>query len=107
MTIDLPNEYERLLNELVSKGVFASTDDAIKHAVHLLAAEQQGQMNESIPQLPATIDIDELATNEQVATFDASRPSPIDAWPKDEPTDDFLSFVRQTREDSPRSSASH
>ncbi|QDV13886.1 hypothetical protein CA51_37770 [Rosistilla oblonga] len=39
MTLNIPSEYAHVLDEAVASGAFASTDEAIRHALSLLAAE--------------------------------------------------------------------
>lgn len=41
MTLSLPSEYEAIVKDLVDRGAFASPEEAVKHALDLLAAEQQ------------------------------------------------------------------
>lgn len=106
MTVELPTEYEQLPNDLVAGGAFAAADEAIKHAVHLLAAEQRGHGTGAIDRLPETSDVDELAEEQHVSTFSASWPGPVDAWPEDQSVDDFLAFVSRSRQDGQRSGAS-
>lgn len=40
MTINIPHEYRSLLNEAVASGAYASHEEALKHALTLLAAER-------------------------------------------------------------------
>ncbi|TWT35224.1 hypothetical protein KOR34_01120 [Posidoniimonas corsicana] len=40
MTYCIPPEYEHVLSDSVARGGFASPDEALRHALELLAAEQ-------------------------------------------------------------------
>lgn len=40
MTFDVPSDYEDILRNAVASGAFASTEDALRHALELFAAER-------------------------------------------------------------------
>ena len=50
MTINIPNEYADFLNNAVASGGFPSHEDAIKHALQLLA-DEQAQCHEAPSQI--------------------------------------------------------
>ena len=41
MTINIPSEYEAVLNAVVTNGTFPTTEEALRHALELLAKEQR------------------------------------------------------------------
>ena len=95
MTLVIPNEFEAVLKKAVASGAFASEADALRHALGLLAREQAAS---DLPELPAAIDREGLL-RPGVGAFDASDRMPTGLWPEDESTDDFLSFLKQSRQD--------
>ena len=107
MTIEIPSEYESVLRHLVASGVFPSTKSALEHALRLLADEQRvtERINgePSIRSMPKRVDIEELATDQNAAPFDASRAAPEDVWPENEQVDDFIAFINESRQDVPKS----
>lgn len=104
MTIDIPQEYESVLNGLVASGAFPNTETALMRALELLAnqeaASQPSNGAAAIEAMPERIDIELLAKQQNVAPFDARNPSPAGAWPQEQSVDDFLSFVSESRKDT-------
>lgn len=47
MTIDIPHEYERVLNDAVASGAFCSQKDALIHALGLLATEHRDMSHQA------------------------------------------------------------
>lgn len=41
MTLSIPTEYEAIIHEAVASGAFASPEEAVKHALSLLAEEHE------------------------------------------------------------------
>jgi len=102
MTLDVPSEYEEILKRVVASGAFANEAEALRHALELLAGEQQHVTSE----LPLRIDIDKIAAEQGVVTFDSKLRSPT-IWPDDESTEDFLAFLRQSRHEGNRAEATN
>lgn len=40
MTLNIPAEYQQVINQAVASGMFTTAEDAVKHALGLLAEEQ-------------------------------------------------------------------
>lgn len=103
MTIDIPQEYESVLNGLVASGAFPNTETALMRALELLASQQaaagQGDDAEALKTMPEQADIVLLAKQQNVATFDAGKSCPASLWPEDQSVDDFLGFVSESRKD--------
>ena len=104
MTLDVPNEYEEVLRNAVASGDFANEEEALRHALELLAIQQRKAA--PIAQMPERIDIDELAANQGVKPFRADMPVQ-GIWPEDESTDEFLVFLTQTRQEGDGNGAAH
>ena len=47
MTLDVPSEYEDILRQAVASGAFANEEEALRHALQLLA-NQQHEANKSL-----------------------------------------------------------
>lgn len=47
MTLDIPSQYEAILQDAVSSGAFASKEEALKHALDLLAVEQRAPVQKT------------------------------------------------------------
>ena len=104
MTIDIPQEYESVLNGLVANGAFPNKETALMRALELLANQQaasQGRNDtEAIEAMPERVDIELLAKRQNVAPFDAGKSSPASIWPQEQSVDDFLSFINESRNDT-------
>ncbi|WP_286765605.1 MULTISPECIES: hypothetical protein [Rhodopirellula] len=104
MTIDIPQEYESVLNGLVASGAFPNTETALMRALELLANQQAesraSNSAEAIEAMPERVDIELLAKQQNVAPFDAGKSSPASIWPQGQSVDDFLSFVSESRKDT-------
>lgn len=46
MTIDVPSEYEPILAQAVTAGIYSSKEEAIRHALELFATEQQKRLSD-------------------------------------------------------------
>ena len=103
MTLDVPSEYEDVLRRAVASGAFANEEAALRHALRLLAEQQQDDAE--LMQLPERIDIEELASRQGAKPFRAIDPRPVNIWPVDESTDEFLVFLRESRQEEPRPGA--
>ncbi|MEO9595989.1 hypothetical protein [Rhodopirellula bahusiensis] len=103
MTIDIPQEYESVLNGLVASGAFPNTETALMRALELLANQQAASKAnnnaEAIEAMSERVDIELLAKQQNVAPFDAGKPCPASLWPEDQSVDDFLGFVSESRKD--------
>lgn len=103
MSLDIPSEYESVLDQLVASGAYPSTQSALKHALELLAAQQEATATHDASQsnhvMPQHIDIEELARQQTAAVFDASKLVSSDVWPSDEPVDEFIAFLNDARKD--------
>ena len=52
MTFDVPHEYEQVINQLVASGAFTSSDEALHHALGLLADDLQTPVSHSVNEDP-------------------------------------------------------
>ncbi len=44
MTLNIPSDYESVLNEAVNSGAFANQEEALRHALELLAKERKSSV---------------------------------------------------------------
>lgn len=105
MTLDIPSEFENVLNDAVASGAFETPQDALRHALALLANQQhedadaKGHASRSgTNQMPHQVDVDELARQQGVEPFSLNDPRRADIWPSDESVDDFIASIRAQRD---------
>ncbi len=110
MTLNIPSEYEGVLNDAVASGEFATPQDALRHALEWLSSEQRirscvaAQLPEQADapeRIPRQVDIEELARQQNVKPFDKSEPMPTGLWPATESVDDFIACIREQRSAGP------
>lgn len=95
MTLNVPGEYKNVLSDAVARGAFPSMENALRHALELFAEEQRAKVDT----MQNHLDIDELARQQGIRTFDAKERAPEGLWPTDEVGVDFIAFVKQSRND--------
>ncbi len=108
MTLDIPREYEGVLNDAVASGAFATPQDALRHALAAFAKEHNASRSgqpisdlspDPISQVPKDIDIEELARKQGVEPLTDFRKLEASFWPADESVDDFIHAIREGRQD--------
>lgn len=106
MTLEIPSEYEGVLNDAVASGAFATRQDALIHALEWLSREQSVRSSAEVQlheptdlqeKMPREVDIEELARQQNVKPFDKNEPLPTGLWPADESVDDFIACIREQR----------
>ncbi|GAA4463868.1 hypothetical protein [Novipirellula rosea] len=107
MTLEIPSEYEGVLNDAVASGAFATPQDALRHALATFAKERASNTGQQFPdtpprpirQMPKTTDVEELARKQGVQPLKDFRQLEASFWPADESVDDFIQAIREGRQD--------
>ena len=95
MNIEITGETERLLQRAMAIGQFATPQDCIAKVF----AKQFP--SDSLIELADLTSIEKLAEQQNAKPFRMMDRCPTDIWPEDNSIDEFLDFVRATRNESP------
>lgn len=96
-SIELDPATAKQLADAITSGRYASLDDFLADITN----ERQGAIRLRLPSMVDRVDIDELAREQGVEPFDASRRVNADIWPEDDNIDQFLAHLREQRRDLP------
>ncbi|WP_417733266.1 hypothetical protein [Rosistilla oblonga] len=107
MALEIPSEYEGVLNDAVASGAFATPQDALRHALATFAKERASEARQPSTETPPRLkhqtskatDIDELARKQGVPPLKDFRQLEASFWPADESVDDFIQATREGHQD--------
>ena len=101
MNLQLPPEIEQRIIAAAKAGDYDRVAEQLAAAIRSEGANVFAGVTPngetSLPVMPGRVDIDELSNAQGVAPFNASHRAPSGVWPDDESTDDFLAFLKQSR----------
>ena len=93
MQIEITGEIEALIRAELAQGHYRTPEECITAIIRSWGAITRERM----PVMPKDIDIDAVATQQQVDAIRDAKELAADFWPEDESVDDFIADIRRLR----------
>lgn len=94
--IELDHATAQLLVDAITSGRYANLGEFLED----IKNSQGGSVRSRIPNMQEQIDLEQLASEQEIEPFEAANYSSPAFWPTDEDIDQFLAYLRCQRRDS-------
>lgn len=99
MQIEITGKAEELMQAALASGQYASAEEFIEAMVADWERTQKRPGDETLPTMPRRIDLQSLLTEQGIKPCRDPNTLATDLWPREESTDEFLAFLKRTRND--------